>query len=288
MKIIYYTSGITGIGRLLFGIAIGNALVRNRIECDYTILHTSHMGHLADDFHNIKVPIENEIELSEKYYHKSVLYKTLTKLKPDILLVNHQWFMLHNFMHALHCKKIYLSDMTVDDHFKVTLTDGEMTFNESQYDRIIAIEPFNSRIPMETINPMIIRNREEIYSKEKALRLLDMTGEKKTALYSILPDESGDDPYWEKYSYIEEEYEVIRLTLNNMIFPIVDYYNAFDLIISGGGYNNVWSAVYFKKNALYEPVKKKFHDETLRVDVSRIFTFDINGADQLVNLMMNM
>lgn len=123
MHIVYYTSGLTGAGRLIIGMSIGYALLRKGIKCKYTILHSSPLAHLAVDFNHIKLPLETTIELSHKNYHKSILYKTLTKLKPDILLVNHQWFMIHNFIDEFKCKKIYLSDQVNDNHFKIILPD---------------------------------------------------------------------------------------------------------------------------------------------------------------------
>ena len=153
MRVVYYTSGITGAGRLVLGISIGNALRRKGVKCKYTIVHTSPVAHLADDFHNIKVPLETESELSKTNCHKSVLYKTLKKLKPDVLLVNHTWFAPYHFMNELPCKKIYLSDHAYDRHFRVPLPGGDLVFDPGQYDRVLAIEPFTPPFPMERINP---------------------------------------------------------------------------------------------------------------------------------------
>jgi len=101
MRIVYYTSGITGAGRLVLGISIGNALARHGIKCNYTMVHTSPVAHLADEFSNIKIPLETTVELSPERCRSSVLYKTLKKLKPDILLVNHQWFMIYNIIEEM-------------------------------------------------------------------------------------------------------------------------------------------------------------------------------------------
>jgi hypothetical protein len=286
MKIVYYTSGITGAGRLVLGMSIGNALIRKGIRCDYTIVHTSPVQHLAGDFHNIKIPLENEIELSAKNYHTSVLYKTLTKLRPDILIVNHMWFAIVNFSNELKCKKIYLSDHAYDRHFKMPLPEGELVFNKDQYDRVLAIEPFTSFMPMEMINPLVIRNRDEILTREKALDRLDIDGLRKVALYSFSGNPGDYEENLEKYSYLEKEYDVLRLSLyGDYLFPVVDYYNAFDLIVCGGGYNNVWAAVYFDKKAIFEPAQLLFSNHEIRIKASENFRFDINGADQLVDII---
>ena len=119
MKIVYYTSGTTGWGRIVLGISIGNALKRKKVKCKYTIISNSSKAKLAEEFHHIEIPLENEIELSKKNYPNSITYKTLVELKPDLLIINHVWFTVCNFIHELPCKKIYLSDLAVDRFFSI-------------------------------------------------------------------------------------------------------------------------------------------------------------------------
>src|SRR3990172_2090390 len=289
LRVVYFRSALTGVGRLVHGLAIGNALLRKGIQCKYTILHSSTLGHLADDFHQIRVHIENEKDLSLKNYQKTILFKTLKRLSPDILLVNHQWFMLHHFINELKCKKLYLSDQAYDSHFRIPLAEGEMVFDSGQYDRVIAIEPFDSAVPMEQINPLIIRNRDEILSKNDALKRLGLDGSKKIALYSFSLSPETYEKFLGKYAYLDNEYEVIRTsTFGRNLFPAVDYFNAFDLIVCGAGYNQVWEAVYFQKKTIFEPLQVNFSDQSVRIKTSKIFHFDINGAEQLVDIIMNM
>lgn len=289
MRVVYYTSGITGAGRLVIGIAIGNALNRKGIKCKYTIVHTSPVAHLADEYHNIKVPLENGTELSVKNYRASVLYKTLKKLKPDILLVNHTWFAIYNFINDIPCKKIYLSDQAYDSHFSISLPGINLAFNNAQYDRVLAIEPFTPPVPMEQINPLVVRNRDEIFSRGKALNFLNLDGSKKIALYSFSGKPEDYEKHLEKYSCLEKEYEVVRLSLRqNYLFPVVDYYNAFDLIVCGGGYNNVWASVYFQKESIFESTQLNFSNHEYRIKLSRNYHFKINGADQLVDIILGL
>jgi len=61
----------------------------------------------------------------------------------------------------------------------------------------------------------------------------------------------GDFERVEKeYSYLEREGYSIVATTNyreNGIFPVIDYFNAFDLIVCGASYNAFWEVIYFKK-----------------------------------------
>ena len=286
MRIVYYTGGTLGSGRLVFGISIANALARKGVKCKYTIVHSSLVSHIADDYHHIKIPYENENELSAGNCHKSVLFKTLKKLKPDILLVNHQWFSVYYILDELSCKKIYLADYTYDSHYSIPLKYETLTFKKEQYDRILAIEPFKSIIPMERINPMIIRNRDEILSREEALKRLNLDGSNKMVLFNIGYQPDYYDKLRKKFSYLEKEYSFFQIPYD--IFPAVDYFNIFDLVVCGGGYNNVWEINYFNKQALFEPIPMQFSDQSVRIKAGRDFHFDANGADQLVGIITNM
>jgi len=240
MRIVFYTSGITGAGRLVLGISIGNALARHGIECKYTIVHTSPVAFLANDLNNIKIPLENETELSPKNFHKSILYKTLAKLKPDILIVNHTWFMIYNIIEEMKCQKLYLSDYVYDSHFKVPIAEGVLSFKPEQYERLIAIEPFKSPIPMENINPLVMRNRDEILSRDKAIDRLGLDNGRKIALYAYSGNPEDQSDFMDKYQDLENNYQVVKSSVfDKGLFPIVDYYNAFDFIICTGGYNFV-------------------------------------------------
>ena len=68
MKILYYTSGITGSGRVVRGISIGNAFKRKGLQDSYTILSSSKFAFLADDFGHIEIPPENPAALDNNHY----------------------------------------------------------------------------------------------------------------------------------------------------------------------------------------------------------------------------
>jgi hypothetical protein len=105
---------------------------------------------------------------------------------------------------------------------------------------------------------------------------------------------SGRPEYFEhfksKYAYLEKEgYELIYSgTYQSGLFPTLDFFNAIDLVVCGGGYNQVWEANYFGKKALFEILDVNFSDQTLRIKTSESFHFDINGADQLVDIILNL
>lgn len=283
MRIVYYTGGTVGSGRLVFGISIGNALERAGFDGRYTIVHSSPVPRIADDFSHIKIPYENEMELSPPRWKQSALYRTLKKLRPDVLLVNHQWFSLFHFIEELPCKKIYLADYTYERHYTVPLPGGDLRFDHGHYDLVLRIEPFSLPAPHRAINPLVVRNRDEIFPREKALRILALSGERPVAYCGFGYQPGHDEALRERHSRLADEYDIVRLPFDR--FPAVDFYNAFDLLVCAGGYNNVWEAIFFGKKALFEPIPMLFSDQSERIRRSGDFSFDVNGADQLVEII---
>lgn len=292
MNIVYYTSGLTGTGRLVIGISIGNALKRNGVDCNYTILSSSPFGKLTEacGCKHIEIPAEGEKQLSKENYHSSHLYKALSGLEPDVLIINHLWFTMYSFAGEIRCKKIYISDHAEDRFFTIPLADGKLHFNRNDFNRVIAIEPFKCCIEMEEINPLIIRNRDEIMPRESALEALKLDGAKKIAFYGFNGNPGDFEKYKAKYAYLSDVgYKIVYSTnYREGLFPLADYYNAFDLMICGAGYNQFWEAVYFNKEAVFETTRLNFSSQERRVCECQETYFEENGADQLAEIIMKM
>ncbi len=295
MKIVFYTSGTTGSGRIIKGISIGNALKRKGIDSDYTILSSSSFGFLADkfDIEHIEIPVEHEKKLTGKCYDKSELFCTISRLDPDILIVDLQWFTINGFIDDLPCKKIFLctnlnSEEKANLYFNIPLSDRILRFNPAKYDLIVEAEPTFIPKPKLSINPLIIRNREEIFSKEDAIKYLEINHSNMVCLFAINGKPGEYIDALKTFSYLEDEgYNIIYSTnYEGGIFPVADYFNAFDLIVTSGGYNSFWEVQYFKKEAIFIPAHRQFEDQKKRIDKCSGITFEENGADQLVEIMM--
>ena len=277
-------------GRIVIGAAIEQAFKRKKQSYSFTIVNSSRHTHLLSGIKHIEIPVENELQLSQSNYQKSIVFATLTGLKPDILLVDHMWFTLFNFITDLPCMKIYLATNTLGSFFEIQLKEETMRFNSSHYDRIIAIEPYPCPITNDHIEPIIIRNHNEILSREEACRRLMLDPGKKHCLFSLNLEENKSRELRTTYSYLEEEgYSFFHTSLfSGGIFPIADYFNAFDLVICGGGYNAFWEAVYFKKEAVFIPVPTRFDYQQWRIDNCQEYKFKRNGADELVEMILNL
>lgn len=292
MKVLYYTSGVTGSGRVVRGISIGNALRRKGIKADFTILSSPLFAHLADAFNitHYDIPVESEEKLTGSTYMHSELYQVINSLKPDVLIVDLLWFPLYHFIHDLPCKKIFLCRQVDDRFFNISMPDKIISFRLEDYDYVLAIEPFTCMIPLKEINPIILRNRNEILSRKTAFHTLGIDDGNKKCLVAYSGPSDNFKKIKKKYSYMENEgYEMVyTANYKNNIFPVVDYFNAFDLIICGAGYNAFWEVIFFKKKAIIVPELKSFEDQKRRISECQDYRFDMNGADQLVDVMLKL
>ncbi len=301
IKVVYYTSGLAGSGRIIKGISIGNGFVRNNIPCDYVVISSCSFGCLAAPFgfHHIGIPYEEARELSRDTYEQSVLYNTIRKLSPDILIVDLQWFSLHQFISDFPCKKVFLctnlNKPYIQDVFlTIKLPSGTLRFLPSQYDLLVAAEPLPLDLPMKQIDPLIIRNRDEILSENEAGQRLGLTTFKrntgKTCLVALNGKPGDFEEIKKNYSYLEDVgYKMVYSTnYDGGLFPAADYFNVFDLLITGGGYNSFWESIFFEKETIFVPAPRQFEDQKKRIDDNTDYEFKGNGVDQLVELIMNL
>jgi hypothetical protein len=240
---------------------------------------------------HVEIALENEDKLLDGKYMSSELYNTLEDLEPDILLVDLGWMMVHAFLEELSCSKVFLCRQLSDSAFRVPLPGNTLTFSPDQYDILLKTEPFESSIEMESINPLIIRNRDEIFSRQEALEQLGLDeSSRPVCIFAFNGKPEEFSRVKKSYSYLEEEGYTMVYSTNYQggLFPLVDYFNAADLLITGAGYNAFWESVYFEKDAIYVPLKRRFEDQQKRVDECSDYTFEENGADQLVDILLNL
>ena len=292
MKVLYYTSGVSGSGRVVRGISIGNAFRRQGKKVDFTILSSSPFAHLADifDLKHREIPVEGEDKLSKKNYPDSELYRTLTSLSPDILLIDLLWFSTYHFIEELPCKKIFLWQRMDERFFTINLPDGAISFRPESYNLVLAIEPFKGEGPKRQVNPLIIRNRDEILPREQAVKELKLDESHKNCLLAINARPGDFDKARKRFSYLRDlGYRMVTTTnYEGGIFPVVDYFNAFELIICGASYNSFWEAIYFDKEAIFVPTRTSFVDGERLIREYRNYIFNENGADQLVDIVMSL
>jgi UDP:flavonoid glycosyltransferase YjiC (YdhE family) len=195
--------------------------------------------------------------------------------------------MVYRFINDLPSKKIFLTREIADFTFSMDYPEGRIHFDPDTYDRVLAIEPYTNDFVKNQINPIILRNRDEIFSRHKARDFLGIKNGKPVCFFSFSGHPNEYEAAYKTYSYLEDEgYTMINTSNHNGgIFPIMDYFNACDLLICGAGYNSFWEAIYFEKEAIFIPFPRMFEDQHRRVAECQDYRFEENGADQLVDII---
>ena len=289
MKVVYYTSGTTGSGRIVRGISIGNSFRRKATKVDFSIVSSSSFAYLADVFNipHYEIPAETEDKLGKDSYANSELFRTLLRLKPDVLLIDLLWFPVYHFLDNLPCRSVFLWERLDERFFTIPLPGGAISYRPEKFDLVLAIEPFKGEGPEKQVNPLIIRNRDEIFSRDQAVQKLRLNPSKKSCLISIGGQPGDFERVMKEYCYLEDAgYQLVPTTYGKGLFPVVDYFNAFDLVICGAGYNSFWEAIFFEKEAIFIPTKASFVSGERLIEEYQDYTFSENGADQLVDIVL--
>ena len=290
MRVLYFTSGITASGHIVRGIAVGLGLRRAGIACEYTILHPeSPFGELCDRMgmaHRAFVP-EGEDTLLGADPSRSELYRIIMELAPDLLVVDLHWAPLHAFIRELGCRKIFICRQVHPRFFSFDLRTGPIAFRPDDWDEILSIEPWDEPFPMRRIDPIVLRNPDEILSREAARDALGLPPQGDAFMLSLNAHAGNFEDARKTYSYLEDEGWKAVYTSNwhGGLFPAADWFNAVDLVICGGGYNQFWETVFFSKEAIHLTQPCVFEDQRLRVDKCQGYEFKENGADTLAKII---
>ncbi len=283
---------MTGSGHMVQGLSIGGALSRSEKAFDFSLLSlTTEFGALADrlGYTLEQVPFEGTEALSPERYRGSRLFLRILENLPDILVVDLYWAHLDSFLRELPCKKVFLTRQIDPRTFRFRTPDRELAFRPEDWDLVLRTEPgFDLPFPSESVEPLVIRNRDEILSAEVARRDLGLEPEDRACLFAFNGKDGEGAEVWKSFSYLKEEgWTVVRSdNREGGLFPAMDWYEAFDLVVCGAGYNQFWEARYLRKDAYFVPFPRRFEDQARRVRLCSDYEFEENGADQVVRRIL--
>ncbi|MDC7225032.1 MAG: hypothetical protein PQJ60_14885 [Spirochaetales bacterium] len=287
MRIVFLTSG-KGSGHVVLALSLFNALNRLSRNFEFILMGDYEFAHLCDGlFSQYSIPMEPSLYLNDP--RSSQLYLMLKELAPDVLVTDGLWFPLKNMVDSFPFRKIIFFRQTTQAWFKLTAGKyGDLEFDPESFDHCFSIEPGFLPPGFKELNPFVIRNGDEIYSREEARKALGISREKKKI---CLLAHNGFEGEWEKLKKsqrnIAKEYRLIRSSnrRGKGLFPLADYLNGVDLLIGGAGYNLFYEALYFKKDFHLFPQERKFEDQNWRLKNNSEYSFDMNGADQLAQII---
>jgi hypothetical protein len=92
---------------------------------------------------------------------------------------------------------------------------------------------------------------------------------------------------WKSFAYLEREgWNVVRSdNRRGGLFPAVDWFAAFDLLVCGAGYSAFWEARWLQKDAFFVPFPRQFENQARRVALCSDYEMKRNGADELVGML---
>ena len=237
------------------------------------------------------VPPEDEDVLSPRRFRDSELFAAIRAADPDVLIVDLHWFALDAFIRELPCRKVILIRRVDPRYFRFRTPNRELAFRPADYDIVVRIEPgFRLPFPSDSVEPIVLRNRDEILSRRAARTDLGLSEGARACLFAFSGTVGQGEETWKSFSYLEDEgWTVVRSdNRNEGLFPVVDWFAAFDLVVCGAGYNAFWEARYFRKEAFFSPCRTLFEDARERVATCSDYEFEENGADQLVRRVLSL
>ena len=288
MHIVYYTAARTGSGHAVGGIALANAVRRAGLNANVTVTGTFGFHELLDAAGVPSVPIvpEDFDILNERDFEKSETWKTLTALKPDVLVIDLAWYTTHTFVDQLACPSILLLRQVDENFFAYRHGDELIRFSPERYSLVVAKEPWSFPFPVHHINPIVLRNPHEILNREQASSRLGIDAAAPTALIATNGKPAEFERLYKDYAYLEDEYQLVTSTNHHSgLFPLVDYFNAFDFVVCSAGYHAFWECMYFEKTGVFVPQERRFENQAWRISACQDYEFTANGADELVRLI---
>ena len=266
-------------------------MMRRNDDRAFRLVHGTEFQRLAEELQvdSVQLPRDPAHKLLGPERFGTAVYQSIQDFSPDVLIVEGSWFVFHDLIHDIDAYKIGLFFGLLPGFFHVNAAGRELRIQEWDYDRVFAIEPFDPPFPAEHLNPILLRNPDEILPREEAAARLGIDPDRQTAFIALNGRPGEFEDLKKTYSYLEDEYQVVYSSnYHGGIFPAVDYYNAFDFIVCGAGYSQFWEAIYLDKEALFVPQPRRFESQAWRVENCQNYRFTENGADQLARIIADL
>jgi UDP-N-acetylglucosamine:LPS N-acetylglucosamine transferase len=284
---VFFVSLGNGAGHLMRGIAIYNAIQRNNLPVDYKIIGINKVHPKITDSYPFEevavIPSRFETDLPN-----TPLYKRLTGEKVDLVIVDHAWAWTRNILQDMDCRKVLLLRQISPAFLRLRFEESIIEYDPTIFDQVYLIEPFKSPVKGKNIRPIVAKNPGEILSRSEARFRLQVPDNKPCAVISqtgITKDEINRVSQVFNNLPDSDNYHCIKSSSydDNGIFPLLDYYNGIDLMVSGAGYNTYWQNRFFKKKAIFLPFRRAEENQAIRVKTCADYEMKENGADVLVN-----
>ncbi len=294
MRVLFFSAGATGSGHIVRGLSVAAALRRAGLHHDYAILTTA--TPYAELARRLGVPIQEipfEMEEASEsaHYRDSRTFMAISAFNPDILIVDMFWLGLHASARELPCRKVLLTFQFDPAFYHIRTPNNDFRFRPEDYDLLLRTEP-GYAVPFEAteINPMVLRNHDEILGKDAARADLGLENAERSCLFACSGESGQVEAVWKSFSYLQDEgWTVYRAQhREGGLFPTIDWFAAFELLVCGAGYNAFWEARWMRKEAFFVPFPRLREDQARRPALFSDYQVQVNGADQLVGMLTSL
>jgi UDP-N-acetylglucosamine--N-acetylmuramyl-(pentapeptide) pyrophosphoryl-undecaprenol N-acetylglucosamine transferase len=295
MRILFYAVNGLGLGHVTRLLAMAREVRRLSKKADILFLTSSESNVVyREGFPSVKVPSKNAACRAgmEPPLHISILHQTafsvFSSFAPDITVVD---TFPHGFAHELDQvlrwekgRFVYVCRQRRDDKLESEYLHSLM----SRYDLILV--PHEKNEPGVLIpkglrsfhsGPVLVRNRAELWPKERVLSTFALPHDKKRILVNL---GGGGQDHWEKIiasivgqlkncgnihiviaqGGLAPVREFAGCTVLNDYYPVCELYNGFDAIIAGCGYNTVNESLFFRLPGIFIPFEREVDDQFRR------------------------
>jgi hypothetical protein len=238
------------------------------------------------------VPIESAELLDAKTASASAAAQTLIAYAPDVLLVDLFWAPLVHILPLLGCPAWLLLRKVPPVWF---VGPPGIPFPASAFARIIAIEPGGAERATETIDPLVVANPDEVRppgALREALRVRE--GQPLEIVHQVgnpgelaaLTAQAGAGA--RTFTLGREQETEDEGAGSDHFFPLCEWLQGADRIVSAAGYNSFWEAHWlgYAGRTTFVTLRRPIDDQAWRVRTCSGVVPARNGADVLARQLL--
>lgn len=297
MKVIFYAIDGLGIGHLTRLLAIARKLKALVCDAEILFLTSSEADHLIfrEGFPAIKFPsktIRSQVGLRKRTFLETcmpVTWNVISSFRPDVIVVDtYPQGSMQELIPVLHWapKMVFVFRQQRPER----VTEAEFQKLLSYYDHVIVphtAEEFNPplpNVPTTFTGPILIRERKELLARGAVRTLLEIPRDKKTVYCTF--GGGGDATSREAFRLVRQvitaRSDCFLITAQGPLgrglsavqpggaqlfyYPAIELFAAFDVAISGAGYNSVNELLYAGVPSIFVPFERDLDDQALRAD----------------------
>jgi hypothetical protein len=281
MRVAFFTAGTLGAGHLVHGIAIGRALRRAGFTGEYRMFGPSTPFAQAnrDDWQT--VPIDAREVLRPDRAPTTELALALHAYRPDRLVVDMFWAPLRFILPLPGCRTWLIVRSFPGVWFQ---GPAGVAFDETQYHRIVGIEPGLERRFDEVIDPIVVANPDECQPKGALRARLGIPAGQRL----VVATHAGKVGEIGKMGRDGPPPTAFDLHQAGALFPLAEWLGDADEIHSGAGYNSFWEAHWlgWADRTTFHAFPRPMDNQAWRTTL-RGYRMRSNGADTLARMLLD-